>query len=240
MATTQDYIDQLKIDKQNLVSMLNNMGVEATDSETFTALAPKVGKIVTDPILQDKSIEITENGTTNIVADEGYNGLNNVSVTANVASSGGGKYAPRHISFAGYTGKELKEELSNIDFSNITSTKYMFYGCNALTGIDLSSLNSNEITDTSYMFYGCSKLKSLDISNLDTSKVTTMAGMFYNCGYLQTLDIRNFEFTNVTATTNMFNGLQVSCKIIVKDETAKAWVLNVSNALTNVKTVAEL
>lgn len=84
MATTQDYINQLKIDKQNLVSMLNNMGVEATNSETFTSLTPKVGKIVTDSILQDKSIEITENGTTNIVADEGYNGLNNVEVVTNV------------------------------------------------------------------------------------------------------------------------------------------------------------
>jgi N-acetylneuraminic acid mutarotase len=88
MATTQDYINQLKIDKQNLVSMLNNMGVEASGNETFTSLTPKVGKIVTDPILQDKSITITENGTTNIVADEGYNGLNNVEVITNVASTG--------------------------------------------------------------------------------------------------------------------------------------------------------
>lgn len=88
MATTQDYINQLKKDKQNLVTMLNNMGVEATDNETFTSLTPKVGKIVTDPILQDKTITITENGTTNIVADEGYNGLNNVNVTVNVEGTG--------------------------------------------------------------------------------------------------------------------------------------------------------
>ena len=88
MATTQDYINQLKVDKQNLVSMLNNMGVEATDNETFTSLTPKVGKIVTDPILQDKTVEITENGITNIVADEGYNGLNNVEVTTNVEKTG--------------------------------------------------------------------------------------------------------------------------------------------------------
>ena len=89
MATTQQYIDQLKIDKQNLVSMLNNMGVEASNNETFTSLTPKIGTIVTDPILQDKSIEIIENGTQTISADEGYNGLNNVEVITNVASSGG-------------------------------------------------------------------------------------------------------------------------------------------------------
>ena len=90
MVTTQELLDSLKRDKQNLVSMLNNMGVEANDNETFTSLTPKVGKIVSDPVLQDKSITITENGTTNVVADEGYDGLNNVEVVTNVPSSSGG------------------------------------------------------------------------------------------------------------------------------------------------------
>lgn len=84
MPTIQQQINQLKKDKETLNTMLNTMGVETTGNETFTQLTPLVGKIVTDPILQDKTIEITENGTTNIVADEGYNGLNNVEVTTNV------------------------------------------------------------------------------------------------------------------------------------------------------------
>ncbi len=88
MNTTLDYINQLKEDKKNLANTLNEMGVEASENETFTSLTPKVRKIVTDPILQDKSITITENGTTNIVADEGYNGLNNVEIITNVASTG--------------------------------------------------------------------------------------------------------------------------------------------------------
>lgn len=88
MNTTIEYINQLKEDKKNLVNMLNGMGVEASENETFTSLTPKVGKIVTDPILQDKSINITENGTINIVADEGYDGLYNVSVTTNVGGTG--------------------------------------------------------------------------------------------------------------------------------------------------------
>lgn len=84
MPTIQQQINQLKKDKETLNTMLNMMGVETTGNETFTQLTPLVGKIVTDPILQDKTIEITENGTTNIVADEGYNGLNNVEVVTNV------------------------------------------------------------------------------------------------------------------------------------------------------------
>lgn len=86
MPTIQQQINQLKKDKENLNTMLNTMGVETTGNETFTQLTPLVGKIVTDPILQDKSIEITENGTTNIVADEGYDGLYNVEIVTNVAS----------------------------------------------------------------------------------------------------------------------------------------------------------
>lgn len=88
MPTIQQQINQLKKDKESLNTMLNTMGVETTGNETFTQLTPLVGKIVTDPILQDKIVEITENGTTNIVADEGYDGLYNVSVNTNVASSG--------------------------------------------------------------------------------------------------------------------------------------------------------
>ena len=40
-------------------------------------------------LLQDKSIEITENGTTTITADSGYDGLNSLEVTTNIESSVG-------------------------------------------------------------------------------------------------------------------------------------------------------
>lgn len=88
MLTIQQQLNQLKKDKETLNTMLNTMGVETKGDETFTQLAPLVGKIVADPILQNKSVEILENGTTNIVADEGYDGLNNVKVTANIESGG--------------------------------------------------------------------------------------------------------------------------------------------------------
>ena len=87
MNTTLELINSLKKDKENLNTMLNNMGVETTGNETFTKLVPLVGKIVSDPILQDKTVTITENGTTNIVADEGFDGLNNVEVNVDVEKS---------------------------------------------------------------------------------------------------------------------------------------------------------
>lgn len=43
------------------------------------------------PNLQSKSLTITENGTQTISADSGYDGLDEVEITTNVSSSGGGK-----------------------------------------------------------------------------------------------------------------------------------------------------
>lgn len=202
MTTTQDYIDQLKIDKQNLVSILNNMGVEANNSETFTSLTPKVGKIVTDPILQDKSVEITENGTTTITADSGYDGLNNVEVTTNVAS--GGMYAPRKISFSAYMGTELNAETSNLDTSNLTSMANMFSQCFYLTSVDTSNFITNNVTNMYRMFYDCGKLTTPNLTSFDTSNVTLMHEMFYNCTTMKdTLDLSSFNTSKVTNMNSM-------------------------------------
>lgn len=43
--TTADYLAQAVSDKHDLVTILNNKGVTASDSETFTELVPKVDTI---------------------------------------------------------------------------------------------------------------------------------------------------------------------------------------------------
>ena len=106
--------------------MLNTMGVETTGNETFTQLTPLVGKIVTDPILQDKSITIRENGTQTIQADEGYDGLNNVEVTTDIASSGGGETPA-----VGFVVNEFDENGYPLDITIVGRTtipSYMFKG----------------------------------------------------------------------------------------------------------------
>lgn len=218
MPTIQQQINQLKKDKETLNTMLNTMGVETTGNETFTQLTPLVGKIVTDPILQDKSVTITENGTTTITADSGYDGLNNVEVTTNVAGSGGGgKYAPRHISFNKYTGTDLEEELANLDESNITNMSSMFATCSNLQRLDLSNFNTNNVTDMSYLFYNSRSLTKLDLSSFDTRKVTTMKYMFYKCTGLKTLILgENFEVNSNTATGNMFDGCTALETLVIK------------------------
>jgi surface protein len=218
-------------------------------------------------LLQDKSVEIVENGTTNVVADEGYDGLNSVEVNVNVEGSGG-KYAPEFISFYRYKGSTLENATKNIDTSNITDMSSMFYYCYNLESLDLSSWNTSNVTTVSQAFYNCSKLanldlssfdtsgntnmyetfrdciklESLDLSSWDTSNVTNMTYAFHNCEKLKYLDMRKADFSKVTAngSQNVFNSVPADCEIIVKDDTAREWVLARKSSFTNVKTVAEL
>lgn len=67
-------------------SIRNKKGT--TDTIPASNFDTEIESIETDPNLQSKSITINENGTQNIIADEGYDGLNSVEVTTNVPSGG--------------------------------------------------------------------------------------------------------------------------------------------------------
>lgn len=53
---------------------------------------------------QEKSIEIVENGTTEVVADTGFTGLSKVVVNTNVASSGGGGGSASSVEYLDISG----------------------------------------------------------------------------------------------------------------------------------------
>jgi surface protein len=73
------------------------------------------------------------------------------------------------------------EDISGIDYSNITDMSYMFNNCISLVGIPL--LDTSKVTDMSDMFFGCSELK--EVPKFDTSKVIIMVGMFRDCSSLK-------------------------------------------------------
>ena len=66
-----------------------------------------------------------------------------------------------------------------------------------------------------------------------------MSGVFNGCSSLTSLDIRNFDFAKVTSYSGMFTSVPSNCEIIVKDDTAKEWVLARRSDFVNVKTVVE-
>lgn len=239
----QDYNNRLENNNTNLNEILNAIN-------TLPTLK-----------LQEKEVTPTTE-TQTIVPDETYNGLSKVVVKPMEAT----KYAPSYISFRGFKGTDLSNEVNGLDTSNIELMNGMFYQCQKITSLDLSSWNTSNATNIGTMFYTCTALEQINLSNWDTSKVTSMSNMFYgcsrlteidlssftgenltitmgmfdNCSSLSKIDIRNMSFDKVDTYSNMFNRVPASCLIIVKDDTAKAFVLARRSDLTNVKTVAEL
>ena len=94
------------------------------------------------------------------------------------------------------------------DFRPTTTAKW-FYDCNALKQIEgLEYLNTSEVKDMSRMFWGCSALTALDLKNFNTQNVTDMSWMFYNCTALTSLDLQHFNTKKVTYMYEMFSGCE--------------------------------
>ena len=253
MATIQEQINQLKVDKQNLVDNLVEKGVEATSNETFTTLVPKVKDIQSGGNINDYfNTTYNENTPSNWVSEKFIIKTPNIMISDNVTSleqfCANCNYAPKIICNSNinnmlrmyYYNKSSNIDTSGLNTSKVKNMARMFEGCNSLTSLDLSNFDTSNVTSMYFMFYYSNNLTSLDLSSFDTSNVTDMESMFYYCSKLTQLDIRNFNFVKVTSYKNMFNRIPTNCLIIVKDDTAKEWITSKFTTLTNVKTVAEL
>ena len=97
-------------------------------------------------------------------------------------------------------------DLKNFNTQNVTDMSSMFWGCSALTSLDLKNFNTQNVTDMSVMFNGCSGLTSLDVSHFNTQNVTDMSVMFSDCSGLPSLDLSHFNTQNVTDMRYMFLG----------------------------------
>ena len=96
------------------------------------------------------------------------------------------------------------EGMGNLKTQDVTDMSEMFYGCSALTSIDLSRLDTRSVTNMEGMFDGCSSLESLDLSYFWTHNVTNMNFMFYECKALKSLDLSVFRTENVKEMNSMF------------------------------------
>ena len=150
-----------------------------------------------------------------------------------IASIEGGssKYAPRRISFKEYTGTELDYELENLDTSNLTTFKEMFYTCAKLLSVPV--IDTSKGTDFSYMFYACrniTKIPEINTSEgtnfshmfdlcdkvtsfplIDTSKGTDFSNMFLNCSAVTEVPALDTSFA--TNVSYMFSGCNVLTSI---------------------------
>ena len=108
-------------------------------------------------------------------------------------------------------------DLKNFKTARVKHMYYMFSGCSALTSLNLKNFNTENVTDMYNMFDGCFDLTSLDLTNFNTTKVTNMSNMFSFCSALTSLDLTNFSTANVERMQEMFKGCSTLQSIYVSD-----------------------
>ena len=162
-----------------------------------------------EPNLQAKAIEITENGTQTISADNGYDGLSSVSVTTNV-SGGTTSDKIKLIDGMKLNYNRYVIDYSKFDTSELTDFRYLLANTNFellpyYASIDLSNWDTASATNMCNLFYNCSGIKSLiGLENWKTNNVELMEDTFNSCNRIAALDLSNWDVSNVTAFSSMF------------------------------------
>ena len=82
--------------------------------------------------------------------------------------------------------RTVEEIPFEIDTSQVTTMRKMFYGCSSL--IAAPPMDTSNVTDMYEMFYGCSSLTT--VPDMDTSQVTDMMYMFQSCSSLTDGNVR--------------------------------------------------
>lgn len=181
------------------------------------------------PSLQSKSLTITENGTTNVTADEGYDGLSGVNITADILPSDIGDYFDNTITSSNnniYGWVRLIKKLPSTPitvtttywaylFARFRGTTFPEFSNDSLKPTDISSMfveclnitdvplfDTSNVTNMSLTFSGCTNLVNIPLYN--TSNVTDMSYTFNGCSELET--IPSFNTSNVTNMGSMFSG----------------------------------
>lgn len=171
--------------------------MQKIDVENYSIQSMKGGSI--SPNLEEKSVIITENGTMEIIPDEGYDGLSKVNVETNVPTidlndyftttiSDGGtngagaiqsikafpntiRPASNNLNYAFYKMMSL-ETLPNIDTSNVVYMGYMCQTCSGLKNVPV--LNLASAGNLAQMFNGCISLTDESLNNILASLITAV------------------------------------------------------------------
>ena len=165
------------------------------------------------PNLQNKDVTITENGETNVSADAGYDGLQNVGITTNVQPDLESKSVTiTENTTTTITPSQGKDGLSSVEvITNVsgtseytvkidTSLAASSFGMNGLITKISPDLDTSQRTDFRWFFYNCANLT--EIPAIDTSNATMANNMFEGCTNLTTIPVLDFKKLN--NSTNIF------------------------------------
>lgn len=183
MATTAQYLEQLQIDKQTLVDNLVAKGIEATNDETFTTLAPKVADIETGGGGEDY-FDMEFSGSGSVIA---Y--IKTIPIINTSTKTGLNSFFSFCVNL---------ESIPLIDTSRCSNFNAFCSSCSSLKNVPL--LDTSKATDMTNMFMNCSSLEEVPAFNTD--KVSKMQQMFRACKLLKTIPA--FNTSNVISMSGMF------------------------------------
>jgi surface protein len=195
---------------------------------------------------QDKVVDITENGTTEVVADGGYTGLGKVTINTEVS---GGSSKPKWTGHAdaeglkaiGWTDEDIAYYQENgvnwneedDQYHKVSEDNKALYG--VLTASNISSyknrivylpkIDTSGVTRMTNMFDECYSLTAIPM--LDTSSVTRMNGMFYSCRSLTSIPM--LDTSSVTTMDSMFQNCYSLTAIPMLDTSKVTSMYNMFN-----------
>lgn len=198
----------------------NKVIVEPITTENIEVISSNIDKIVT-PTTGKFINEVTVKGDTNLVSENIKSGVNILGVDGSLDT----KYSPRFISFYGYKGTDLSEELSNLNTSNITNMSYMFSQCNKLIKADISNFNTSNVIEMIRMFDDCRALEDVNFDNLDFTNVESVAYMFSFCQNLKNVSLKVINANNIKNFSYMF----IQCNNIESLDLSNFNIANANN-----------
>lgn len=170
--------------------------------------------------LQEKTVEITDNGVTEVSVDEGYFALSKVSVSVNVPSNEGNSWTghadveglkaigwdDEDIAFYQKYGVRWDEEED--EDHKVSEDNKSLYGVLTVDNIQtykdrivyLPKIDFSSVTSGRDKFANCPHL--IAIPKINTSNMTTTQGMFYYCSSI--LCIPPLDISSSTNTDGMF------------------------------------
>lgn len=181
--------------------------IEITENGTHNVKDKEFANVNVQPVLQEKTVTIVENGTTITQNDSEYDGLSKVTTIVNVPEkqlgtktiTSNGLYKATDDNLDGYS--EVNVETSGVDINNYWDMEKNIRNFKPIYFIkNIPLLKTSNTVSMSSAFSQFSTLQT--IPELDTSNVTDMNNMFYSCSSLPTIPLLNT--TKVTNMSNMF------------------------------------
>lgn len=232
MSTIAEEIQRIKQAKSSIKTSIQNKGVTVSDTATLDAYPALIDSIQTgggtgESTFQEKTVSITANTTTEIVPDNGYNGMTKVTVTTNV----------KPVIYDGTRlGNSTFQTIPDYDYSQIQNADYLFNACGYLRELREKFDCTNMVIGTG-MFMSCHNL--LYTSNMNPSSWLAMQ-FLTNTGNMTKMD-KMFAFCdNLIGVSTKLNGLQTNACTTMRSMFYQDIMLSVVPMFTSTSNVTDM